>query len=105
MKFILNEDAIRFSASLKKRLNNVCKKYNGWHLPEELVSLWDTLYDEFGIEILIQGYPNSVAEDGAKCWVVDFDYYGEPVSNCKFVYSVYEGNGDSLKNDYLIYFS
>ena len=96
-------DQVILPAPLRKKLNNLCYKYSGFKLPQEVAPLWDELY-KLGIEVLIQGPPQDVAEDGAKSWMVPFQYNGETVDNSRFVYSVYEGS-NSLKNDYNMYFS
>lgn len=106
MKFKLVEryadDEVTINASFKKQLNKICQKYSGYHLPEEIRPMWDELYN-LGIEVVISGYPDSIAP-GAKSWMVPFEYNGEIVDNSRFVYSVYEGS-NSLKNDYNMYFS
>lgn len=98
-----SSDQVILPAALRKKLNNLCYKYSGFKLPQEVAPLWDELYD-LGIEVLIQGPPQDVAADGAKSWTVPFQYNGETVDNSRFVYSVYEGS-NSLKNDYNMYFS
>ena len=106
MKFKLverfSDDMVLLPASLKRRLNKICQKYSGYHLPEEIRPMWDEFMN-LGIEVLISGYPTDQAP-GAKSWTVPFEYNGETVDNSRFVYSVYEGS-NSLKNDYNMYFS
>lgn len=96
------DDAVILPAPLRRKLNNICNRYSGYHLPEEVAPMWDEFYD-LGIEVLISGYPDATAP-GAKSWTVPFQYNGETVDNSRFVYSVYEGS-TSLKNDYNMYFS
>lgn len=110
MKFLLTED---FSIRRKtiNDLNKICSKYCGWHTPAEIRPLWDELEAAGVTGILIMGYPNSVADDGGKSWEVRYNYQDstmsspEEVDNSWFIYQVYEGSPDSLKNDYNIYFS
>ena len=108
MKFKLverySDDANILPAKVRKELNTICNKYNGWKLPQEIAPLWDELYDK-GVEVLIQGSPSKVAEDGGKMWEVPFDYNGERCDNSYLIYCVYEGSNRSLRNEYLIYFS
>lgn len=89
----------------RKILNRICNKYNGWRLPKEIAPLWDEL-EEAGVEIgMITGTPNDVADDGAESWTKTFTCNGQQVENSRFIYSVYKGNRNTLKNEYLIYFS
>lgn len=96
------DDAVVLTAPLRKKLNNICQKYSGWHLPKEIAPMWDELYN-LGIEVLIMGPPNDNAP-GAKSWTVPFTLNGEQVENSRFVYSVYEGS-TGLRNEYNMYFS
>jgi hypothetical protein len=106
MKFRLverySDDMVILPASLRKKLNNICQKYSGFHLPEEIRPMWDE-FENLGIIVSISGYPTDRAP-GSKGWTVPFEYNGETVDNSRFVYSVYEGS-NSLKNDYNMYFS
>lgn len=96
------DDAVVLTAPLRKKLNNICQKYSGFHLPQEIAPMWDEFYN-LGIEVLIMGPPHDTAP-GAKSWAVPFTLNGETVDNSRFVYSVYEGS-EGLRNDYNMYFS
>lgn len=85
------------------KANRIVYEYSGYRRPEEIREMWERLDAELNITALIQGYPDSVQEDGGKSWTVDFEINGERVSNAELVYQVYEGTGD--KNDYNIYFA
>lgn len=98
------EDTTKLTQKQKSELNKILRKYNGWKYPREIRDMWDEIED-YGIEIgLIDGYPDSVADDGGKSWSKQFLFNGKLVSNSLFIYSFYEGN-EGLKNEYLIYFS
>lgn len=99
------EDTIKINQATKNKLNKICQKYCGWKLPEEIRTLWDELVEAGVDPILVQGYPTSVAEDGGKSWEINYTIKDKDVINSRFIYQVYEGNGDSLKNEYNIYFS
>lgn len=106
----INEDVMYYSEEVRltpkqrRDLNAIVRKYNGWKYPREISKMWDEL-EEYGIDIgMISGYPNNVAEDGAKSWSKSFLFNGKLVKNSTFIYSFYEGN-EGLKNEYLIYFS
>lgn len=102
MVFTLKEDYSKISVNFRKKLNKIANKYNGWHTPNEIRTLWDDLANE-GVEVLIMGYPDK-SENGTKYWTVPFTYNGDTVENSRFVFDVYEGF-NSLKNEYNMYFS
>lgn len=112
-KFVMEEpedldEAVKvndhITTKVRNHLNKICYKYCGWKYPAEISHLWDELSAE-GVEIGIISGMGKVAEDGGKSWEVPFQYNGETIVNSYFIYQVYEGNGDSLKNEYNIYFS
>ena len=90
-------------ASVRKQANRICQKYNGYHLPQEVRNLWDEL-EELGIDV---GMLTNRKENGAGGWSVEqsFDYNGERCDNSVLVFDCYEGNPNTLKNDYTIYIS
>ena len=97
-------DVCRISAKQRKELNTICRKYCGWKLPKEISNLWEEL-SNYGVDVgLLTGYGDSNGA-GSRSWTKSFTYDGITVDNSAFVFSVYEGNPNTLKNEYLIYFS
>ena len=98
------DEETRLSPAEKKFLNSICFRYCGWKEPKEIRGLWEELL-EHGIDVgIIGGYPDSVAPDGGKSWMVTFLKDDKLVINSKFVYQVYEP-ADGSKNEYNMYFS
>lgn len=90
-------------AALKKKANAIARKYSGWHYPQEISSMYNEL-ESIGVEV---GMLTNRRENGAGSWYCEGGVYvdGELVSNCVLVYQVYEGNQDTVRNEYNIYFS
>lgn len=89
--------------NIKRDANRICQHFSGWKRPNEIPRLYSEL-EKLGIdEILVAGYPDSIAPTGAKSWRVRFNYLGVPCVNSYFIYDVYEGQGE--KNEYNMYFS
>lgn len=100
-----NDDEVYINASVRKHLNSICQKYCGWKEPKDIRPLWDELVEAGVDPIMVSGYPTSIAPDGGRSWEISFTMNDKPVRNSLFIYSVYESDGDSLKNEYNIYFS
>lgn len=90
-------------ASVRKQANKICYKYSGYRSPSEIRNLWKELLD-IGIDV---GMLTNRKENGAGSWEViqPFDYNGERCDNSMIVFQCYEGNPDTIKNDYNIYIS
>lgn len=100
-----NDDEVYINAAVRKHLNSICQKYCGWKEPKDIRPLWNELVEAGVDPIMVSGYPTSIAPDGGRSWEISFTMNDKPVRNSLFIYSVYESDGDSLKNEYNIYFS
>lgn len=91
---------------LKDKINRDLAKFcSKWRTSKEWRDLLGDLYDKYGMEFLITGYPHR-AETGSKSWSVYFDIDGERVENALLVVSMYESSYDySDKKEYNMYIS
>ena len=66
--------------------------------------MWDEL-ESIGIEIGMLTNRKNYSNLGSWNVTQPFDYNGEPCDNSVFVFDCYEGNYDSVRNEYNIYIS
>ena len=85
------------------RINRIVSRYSGWREPSEIRDMWRELY-EAGIEV---GMLTNRRDNGAGAWscTQSYTFNGKEVENSLFVYCVYEGNTNTTRNEYTIYFS
>ena len=92
----------KINERIRRKLNAIINRYNGWQDPSAIGKMFGELADE-GVDVTIMGPPQDYAP-GAKSWTVPWALEGVRVENSMFVYSVYEG-GDTPRNEYNMYFS
>lgn len=85
--------------SIRNKANAITAKYSKWLLPKELQNMYNEL-EKIGVSV---GLIHGDASHGPK--YAEVYYNGKQVDNTRFVYSMYKGQGDNLKNEYNIYFS
>ena len=85
--------------SIRNKANAITAKYSKWLLPKELQNMYNEL-EKIGVSV---GLIHGDTSHGPK--TTEVYYNGKQVDNTRFVYSMYKGQGDNLKNEYNIYFS
>ena len=90
------------SERIRRKLNSIVNRYNGWQEPAAIGKMFKELADE-GVDVTVMGPPQDYAP-GAKSWTVPWELDGVRVENSMFIYSVYEG-GETPRNEYNMYFS
>ena len=92
----------KISERIRRKLNSIVNRYNGWQEPAAIGKMFKELADE-GVDVTVMGPPQDYAP-GAKSWTVPWELDGVRVENSMFIYSVYEG-GETPRNEYNMYFS
>lgn len=92
----------KINERIRRKLNSIVNRYNGWQDPSAIGKMFGELADE-GVDVTVMGPPQDYAP-GAKSWTVPWELGGVRVENSMFVYSVYEG-GETPRNEYNMYFS
>lgn len=92
----------KINERIRRKLNSIVNRYNGWQDPSAIGKMFGELADE-GVDVTVMGPPQDYAP-GAKSWTVPWELDGVRVENSMFVYSVYEG-GETPRNEYNMYFS
>ena len=92
----------KVSERIRRKLNSIVNRYNGWQEPAAIGKMFKELADE-GVDVTVMGPPQDYAP-GAKSWTVPWELDGVRVENSMFIYSVYEG-GETPRNEYNMYFS
>lgn len=92
----------KINERIRRKLNSIVNRYNGWQEPAAIGKMFGELADE-GVDVTVMGPPQDYAP-GAKSWTVPWELDGVRVENSMFVYSVYEG-GKTPRNEYNMYFS
>lgn len=92
----------KISERIRRKLNSIVNRYNGWQEPAAIGKMFKELADE-GVDVTVMGPPQDYAP-GAKSWAVPWELDGVRVDNSMFIYSVYEG-GETPRNEYNMYFS
>lgn len=92
----------KISERIRRKLNSIVNRYNGWQEPAAIGKMFKELADE-GVDVTVMGPPQDYAP-GAKSWTVPWELDGVRVENSMFIYSVYEG-GKTPRNEYNMYFS
>lgn len=90
----------KISERIRRKLNSIVNRYNGWQEPAAIGKMFKELADE-GVDVTVMGPPQDYAP-GAKSWTVPWELDGVRVENSMFIYSVYEG-GETPR--YNMYFS
>lgn len=92
----------KINERIRRKLNSIVNRYNGWQDPSAIGKMFGELADE-GVDVTVMGPPQDYAP-GAKSWTVPWELDGVRVENSMFVYSVY-GGGETPRNEYNMYFS
>ena len=92
----------KISERIRRKLNSIVNRYNGWQEPAAIGKMFKELADE-GVDVTVMGPPQDYAP-GAKSWTVPWELDGVRVENSMFIYSVYEG-GETPRNEYNMNFS
>ena len=92
----------KISERIRRKLNSIVNRYNGWQEPAAIGKMFGELANE-GVDVTVMGPPQDYAP-GAKSWTVPWELDGVRVENSMFIYSVYEG-GETPRNEYNMYFS
>lgn len=88
---------MKITSGLRKKLNKIASKYSKWLYPKEIAGFYDEV-SELGVYIPVW---SKWDDQNAHPYFID----GEEVENSMLVFDKYEGDMDSPKDEYNIYFS
>ena len=94
---------MQIKKAMLNKLNAIACKYSRWAEPSEIRAFWQEL-NAIGVDV--EPLTNRRG-NGAGSWrcIANYSINGEQVENSALVYAVYEGNLDTIRNEYTIYFS